>query len=222
MKDDMDLATLTAYVDGELCGDDVRELEARLQRDPAARGEVRRIREETAALRSAYNDILVEDLPHAVVSTLNNAVKEPSKAPGEKGGLNFGFWRLPGYSLATAVVLAVLLAGPAGYFFASQQYNRDNARQKLQLMADQDAMAAAMLEALEKHVSGKSASWENPESGSRGSITPVRTFKNSDGSWCREYREASEFLNRREERRAIACRTMDGVWETRLITYEDS
>ncbi len=84
---------------------------------------------------------------------------------------------------------------------------------------------AAVSLALETHVSGAPAEWHNPDSGSRGRVEPVRTFKISTGQWCREYVHTLEFHGRwelRESRRAIACRGADGVWKTRLQLGEES
>ncbi len=47
-------------------------------------------------------------------------------------------------------------------------------------------------------MSGQTVSWENPDSGRRGNITPVRTFKNRSGQWCREY-AADEWLGDKQE-----------------------
>ena len=52
---------------------------------------------------------------------------------------------------------------------------------------DRQLMAAAFNTALDTQISGGSVTWQNPASGSRGSITPLRTFRTADGRWCREY-----------------------------------
>ena len=222
MTKKIDLAVLSAYVDGELSGEDVGDVEAFLRHNPNARQAVKNLREESAAIKGAYNELLIEALPPETVSTVNRAFQTTNSANQPPAGETMAFWRLVIPYAAVATFAAIFLGGPIGYYLAVQQTSREVAQHEAQHSADKKAMAEAMLEALESHVSGRSANWENPESGSRGSITPVRTFKNKDGSWCREYRETSNFIDRREERRAIACRTSDGIWKTRLISYEES
>ncbi len=69
------------------------------------------------------------------------------------------------------------------------------------------------------------ARWHNPDSGSRGSVKPLRTFKISTGQWCREYVHAIDLQGWQERQgilRAIACREAGGRWKTRLELAEES
>jgi surface antigen len=75
---------------------------------------------------------------------------------------------------------------------------------------------------LEEYVSGQSASWHNPESGNRGEITPIRTFKSPEGTWCREYSTQETRGALQETRQAIACREGNGRWQTRVLILQDS
>ena len=76
-------------------------------------------------------------------------------------------------------------------------------------------MAAAFNSALDTQVSGGSVTWQNPASGSRGSVTPLRTFKTADGRWCREYRQEIAAVALTERRIGIACRDAEG-WRLKL------
>ena len=68
--------------------------------------------------------------------------------------------------------------------------------------------------ALEKSVSGKDRSWRNPSSGASGTITPLKTWKNTSGDFCRSYRERIKLADGRMiSRRGVACRTADAVWK---------
>lgn len=82
-----------------------------------------------------------------------------------------------------------------------------------------DAPAVPVALALETRVSGKPATWRNPDSGSYGTVEPVRTFRAANGQWCREYIQTADLaaeLFQPARRRAIACRDPDGQWRTRL------
>ena len=68
------------------------------------------------------------------------------------------------------------------------------------LTRDRELTAAAFVEALDKQVSGQSVAWRNPDTGSNGTITPVRTFRAADGRWCRQYEERLDADGDQEQR----------------------
>lgn len=104
---------------------------------------------------------------------------------------------------AAAVTLAERRAALAASYVLTEQAR------------DRQLMAAAFKAALDTQVSGGSVTWQNPASGSRGSVTPLRTFKTADGRWCREYRQEVEAATVTDRRIGIACRDADG-WRLRL------
>ncbi|GAB2186504.1 RT0821/Lpp0805 family surface protein [Roseibium sp. LAB1] len=68
--------------------------------------------------------------------------------------------------------------------------------------------------ALEKTVSGKDRSWQNPASGASGTVTPLKTWKNRSGDFCRSYRERIKLADGQTiSRRGVACRSPDAVWK---------
>ncbi len=56
-------------------------------------------------------------------------------------------------------------------------------------------------------------SWNNPDSGNRGSITPVREGQDVKGRYCREFRQTIEVNGKLEEGYGTACRQADGTWQ---------
>ena len=69
-------------------------------------------------------------------------------------------------------------------------------------------------EALETAQSRTSLSWIFVEDGSRGEITPLRTYRSTTGVYCREYVEVVESSDEgRTMRQRTACRDMDGLWK---------
>ncbi|HMB77615.1 MAG TPA: RT0821/Lpp0805 family surface protein [Kiloniellaceae bacterium] len=60
-----------------------------------------------------------------------------------------------------------------------------------------------------------------PASGSRGAATPIRSFRNSDGQWCREYRQVTMTAGGETLRHGIACRSHDGDWQARVIALDE-
>jgi len=76
-------------------------------------------------------------------------------------------------------------------------------------IADQNVQSA-----LEKSVSGTPVSWNNPSTGARGTVTPVRTWKTANGTYCRSYRERIRLATGKTvSNEGVACRTSNAVWK---------
>lgn len=66
---------------------------------------------------------------------------------------------------------------------------------------------------LETQLSGQPLNWQNIDAGSLGSITPLRSFRTSEGRYCREFEVTYETDDGRDGQfMDIACRFEDGVW----------
>ena len=66
--------------------------------------------------------------------------------------------------------------------------------------------------ALETQRSGVPSTWQNPDSGHTGSITPVRTYQQADGTYCRDFDQTITIDGRVEQATGTACRQPDGTW----------
>ena len=76
---------------------------------------------------------------------------------------------------------------------------------------------AAVVEVLTRGSKDTSAPWENPQSGARGTVTPIATAYTQDGTVCREFlashvRERAEIWMQGE-----ACRPQQGPWEVKSL-----
>ena len=60
---------------------------------------------------------------------------------------------------------------------------------------------------------GETVSWNNPESGNYGTITPVRDGESTYGRYCREYQQTIYVDGKAESAYGTACRNDDGTWE---------
>jgi surface antigen len=60
---------------------------------------------------------------------------------------------------------------------------------------------------------GESVSWNNPETGNSGSVTPTRDGQSSAGRYCREYEQVIYVDGRQETAVGTACENTDGTWE---------
>jgi hypothetical protein len=80
---------------------------------------------------------------------------------------------------------------------------------------------AAAQEVLNRGEADASLPWENPQTGARGTVTPIASAYNQDGSTCRDFlasyvREGAESWLQGE-----ACRGQQGKWEVkRLRTWK--
>lgn len=59
---------------------------------------------------------------------------------------------------------------------------------------------------------GEKVSWNNPQSGNSGSITPLRDGYTSSGLYCREFQQNIIVGGRTEQAYGTACRQPDGAW----------
>lgn len=59
---------------------------------------------------------------------------------------------------------------------------------------------------------GETISWNNPDSGHYGTVTPVRDVYSSSGSYCREYQQTITVDGRQQKAFGTACQQPDGTW----------
>tara|TARA_R110000787_G_scaffold211281_3_gene321133 strand:+ start:78507 stop:79022 length:516 start_codon:yes stop_codon:yes gene_type:complete len=59
---------------------------------------------------------------------------------------------------------------------------------------------------------GQKITWNNPDSGNSGSVTPVRDGTSADGLYCREFRQSITVEGKMETSTGLACRRADGTW----------
>ncbi len=78
---------------------------------------------------------------------------------------------------------------------------------------DKRMAAEAAQRALETSPTGKPVSWQNPDSGHYGTVTPVKTYQTSSGSYCREYQQIVTIDGKQEKAYGTACRQPDGSWK---------
>ncbi len=67
--------------------------------------------------------------------------------------------------------------------------------------------------AFEANSSGQASTWQNPESGNSGSVTPTRTYQLATGQYCREYQQTIQIGGEDHETYGTACRRSDGTWQ---------
>jgi surface antigen len=205
--------TLIAYLDGELDDAAAAGVEKRLARDPALSSRVEEFRRGDDLLRAAFNQSMLEaNPPKRAPAALNAEKRRVRRIPRQWGPL----------PLALAASLAVLLIGGlTGLVTLDTLVEREFERQALIKANDNRAMVQARMNALENEISGTDVSWTNPDSGSFGKMTPVRTWRTKSGQYCREFHESATMDGVTNVERGVACRTADGLWKVRLRYYPE-
>jgi surface antigen len=84
--------------------------------------------------------------------------------------------------------------------------------------ADQAYAAQTTGQALEYNKSYEQSTWQNPDSGHSGSVTPVRTSYNDAGQPCREYQQTVTVGGKTETAYGTACRDANGDW--RIVSQD--
>jgi surface antigen len=75
----------------------------------------------------------------------------------------------------------------------------------------------AVSDVLTKGDKYSSQPWENPQTGARGSVTPLAQAYSSDGRTCRDF--LASYVNGRAEKwlQGAACQTGHGRWEIQAL-----
>jgi len=60
---------------------------------------------------------------------------------------------------------------------------------------------------------GETITWNNPESGNSGAVTPVQDGYSSAGRYCREYQQTIYVGGQEQTAYGTACQQPDGSWE---------
>ena len=78
--------------------------------------------------------------------------------------------------------------------------------------ADEVYASGAETEALEYAPAGSATPWRNPDTGSTGTVTPVRTYQTA-GTYCREFQHKAKIGGQSQQVYGTACRSSDGQWQ---------
>jgi surface antigen len=78
--------------------------------------------------------------------------------------------------------------------------------------ADQAAAERAYEQAQTAPI-GQPITWDNPDNGHYGAVTPVRDGTNDEtGEYCREFQQTVTIGGRPEDAYGVACQQPDGAW----------
>lgn len=112
-------------------------------------------------------------------------------------GSNVGQGKGRTAGIITGVLIGAILGGEIG------KSMDENDR----MMAEHTAQKS-----MESSPTGTVSTWSNPDSGHRGSVTPVRTYRDANNQDCRDYESTVYIDGSAETARGVACRQPDGTW----------
>lgn len=121
---------------------------------------------------------------------------------GAAGGAILGSNIGGGKGQIAAIAIGTLLGGAIGSSIG-QSLDR----------ADMQYYHNTSQSALENRPDGQQLAWKNPNSGNSGTVTPVSTYQNSSGQYCREYNQTVTVGGKTENAYGRACRQADGSWK---------
>ena len=207
----LDDTTLVAFVDGELEPLAARAVEEALQRDPVAAARAQVLRESAALLRSAFGD----DLNTPVPERLRVAVAPTPRWRPRWRSAREPMARAPAWMRIAATVALLLVGGSAGWAGAELWgSHRGGSAADQAILAARGTLVQATLESTK---SGGSNVWRDPQGKAMLVVAPVRTFRDEEERFCREFRETvSRDGVRTLLRHGVACRNAGGQWETQF------
>lgn len=239
----LDANTLVAYVDGELDLDSASRVERALIDDAEARETVGLLREMATLVHAAHNHVIHETVPDRLVDLIEDApetdrftgdtvperlvsmiLEAPESQSREVRAETRQTTVIPmgrRRSVAAMAMAAAVSAVMLGSFYAGQSgiltngVGSDGINQVKVVTAMNDPFReAAFQEALENKKSQEAVVWENPESGIGGAIIPVKTFRRTDGTFCRAFRTVDVAARPTQPNYGVACRDPgpEGRW----------
>ena len=202
MKPQYDEITLSAYIDGELDPETMHAVEMFINENENARRYILEAVRVNAGLRASMNMTLHEEIPQ---SLLNGITERATKKTGRAAPL---------LRIAAAIILVVIGLG-AGTLLRSNK----NLPYSAAIMPFPAQYNQVIEEALENNVSGSSRQWQEPRSTLIVDVTPVRTYRDKQGTYYREFRLEVTSSNEHSQLNGLAYRDVNGKWQTKVLYF---
>ena len=205
MTQKFDDITLSSYVDGELDPESMREVEAFLEGDDDAQKYVVNAIRTTARLRESMNKVLYEEVPTHLINAI---------MPQQKRQSRLSTALHPMFRMAAAIIL-ILLGFGAGWLVPT------NGDQPSFIMpAPFPATYNQVVhEAMEHNLSGAPRQWQSPENQAVIIVTPVKTYRDKNGQYLREFSMEVSTPTERRQVNGLAYR-QKGEWKTKAVYFQ--
>ncbi len=199
---------LMAYTDGELNDLAAEEVRNALLSNPRAQERIKIFSESRTLLREAYDAPFHEEVPQHLIDGINDYEAPLRLVDRIASWFQIISWQ-PVHALAFSMILIVGIG--AGWFAAD--FSKPAQIEYSSISQDKD-----FSKGMEDTISGVSFSVDN----SRATVTPVTTFLDQHGRYCRQYEVVSQGNGNRLSSYGVACRTGAGDWSTRISFIPES
>ena len=132
--------------------------------------------------------------------------KNPKQTIGKVVGAGLGVLTGSQIGGGKGKMIAVAIGAMAGAWFGGEIGKSLDA-------ADRAYMERSTQETLETAETGKTTTWNNPDSGNSGTTTPKQTYQKADGQFCREFEQTVYVDGEEQVATGRACRESDGTWK---------
>lgn len=204
MNPSFDDTKLSAYVDGELDTTTMREVEEFIDRDENARQYLLDTVKTNAHLRASFNEVLQEEVPQHLLVSLSPQRLQAGRSPMLR------------HFLHMAVATILLLIG----FGTATILERNGSKNFTAFVTPLPARYSQVVnEALEYNLSGMPRQWQAPRDSVILTVTPVRTYRDRNGLYYREYRLEITHDMQRARLSGLAYRAANGKWQTKALFF---
>jgi anti-sigma factor RsiW len=192
-------------VDGELDPESMGQVEAFLESDAAARKYVVNAIITTARLRESMNKVLYEEVPERLTDTIFARQKS-------KGRLSAAL--RPAFRMAAGFMLIALGFG-AGWLVPTP-----GGQPALTVpLPFPTAYNRVVNNAMEYNLSGAPRQWQSPGNQAVIVVTPIKTYRDSNGQYFREFRMEVSTATERRQISGLAYR-QNGEWKTKAVYFQ--
>jgi len=205
MKKTFDQKILSAYIDGELDAATMDEVNSFLEEDPQAASYVLETARTNALLRASMNAVLQEEIPQRLLDTLSpQQISRTRRKPLIRNLIR---------------IAAVVIFGFLGFGLGTLM-ERSTGENYPAVIAPLPARYSEIVDAaLEFNLSGKSREWTAPKGSIALKVTPVKTYRDKEGVYYREYRLEVATGTQRSQINGLAYRTANGNWATKVMYF---
>lgn len=198
---------LMAFVDGELSDLEAKKIREALCTDAEAQERVELFKNSRTFLQEVYDAPFHEEIPTHLIDGIINFKNEEASAPSFFQRIIS--WLHPGsrqpvHALAFSMILMIGIG--TGWFAA--RLLRPELTTCFPVLQGEEFSRG-----LERTVSGMSFKVD----GQHARITPIATFLDTHGHYCRQYEVVREGNESSPPSQGVACRTKSGDWLTRVF-----
>lgn len=201
--DKSDDELLGAYIDGELAGRQLQDLEARLQEDAGLSARLAALRAADRATRELYAEVDRAPMPDDVLALIEKGQNEGSNIVAFPQRAIRRFFEWP---VAVAASVALL----AGFLLSDLRQQAPESTAPVQAFAARAIdSSSGLYDLLENSISGEEQPLEDDAIG-----LAVLTFEDGSGAFCRQLRVDT----RADSVHGVACRRGDD-WQLEAVAY---